>query len=229
MIDGSIIPDSLYNLFEQGKHVQVPLLVGSNADDGSEFAYNASTPAQMSTFFKNNYPYLTPDQLGSINQAYPQTEPVVQHAAYFPSASAAYGDAAFICPSMFMADTMMRSTSQAWDYLFNVHDPSMDAIGLGVRHMLETEAIFGVGYGGVHYEAYTDENAGIVPVMMNYFISFVRALDPNVFRKPGTPEWKRWGQGEQIVIQNQTEMSLVSQELRHRCDFWRSLGPVMEV
>lgn len=229
VIDGGIIPDSLYNLFEQGKHLDVPLLVGSNTDDGSEFAYNASSPAEVSTFLKNNYPHLTPDQLEAINHAYPTTEPVPQHAAYFPSASAAYGDAAFICPSTFMADALMRSTGQVWDYVFNVHDPTMDSIGLGVRHMLETEAIFGVGYGGVHYDAYADGNADIVPMTMDYFISFVRALDPNVFRKPGTPEWKRWGQGERLVLQHESQMEMVSQEFRDRCDLWRSLGPVMEV
>ncbi|KAH8429665.1 putative carboxylesterase [Aspergillus melleus] len=229
VVDGDIIPDSLYNLFEEDKYLKVPLLVGSNTDDGSEFANNATTPAEVSAFIKNNYPHLTPDHLEAINHAYPQEEPMPQHAAYFPSASAAYGDAAFTCPSMFMADAMMRSTGQVWDYLFDVHDPAMDAIGLGVRHMLETEAIFGVGYGGVHYDAYAAENAAIVPVTMNYFISFVRALDPNVFRKVGTPEWTRWGQGEQLFLQQETEMGVVSRETRDRCDLWRALGPVMEV
>ncbi|KAI9037468.1 alpha/beta-hydrolase [Aspergillus affinis] len=229
VVDGDIIPDSLYNLFDGDKYLKVPLLVGSNTDDGSEFAYNASTPAEVSAFINSNYPRLSPDQLKAINEAYPREEPMPQHAAYFPSASAAYGDAAFTCPATFMADAMMRSTGQVWEYLFNLHDPAMDAMGLGVRHMLETEAIFGVGYGGVHYEAYTAENAAIVPVMMDYFISFVRALDPNVFRETGTPEWKEWGQGEQLVLQHETEMGKVSRETRDRCGLWRSLGSVMEV
>lgn len=233
---GTLVPDRLYNSFSSGKFIKVPLLVGDDTDEGTDFAVNASTPGEVSQFLKNNYPGLSQTQLDQINQAYPLTEPFPQHAAYFPSAAAAYGDAAFTCPGNTMAESMASfyDSHRVWNYRYNVLDATMLAEGVGVPHTFETAAIFGPGYAGSAADSYYTTNEAIVPVVMNYWISFVRALDPNTYKYGAAPEWETWGNGEhgtgnRLKFQTyDTVMEEVPQELADRCALWKTLSNAME-
>lgn len=77
-------------------------------DEGSSFAYNATSPAEVSVFLRSFYPRLNSEQLQTINDAYPKMDPVPQHAAYFPSVSAAFGDATIVCPGIHTTNNMAR-------------------------------------------------------------------------------------------------------------------------
>ena len=235
---GTLVPDRLYNSFHSGKFIEAPLLVGDDTDEGTYFAEDASTQDEVSQFLKNNYPGLTQAQLNRINKAYPLTTPLPEHAAYFPSAAAAYGDSTFTCPGNTMAETMASfyNSDEVWNYRYNVLDPSLLAKGLGVPHTIETTAIFGLGYAGSVSESYYTMNAAIVPVVMGYWISFVRALDPNTYRYGGAPIWKTWGdlsnstgRGYRLKLQtNDTKMEEVPQQLADRCALWKEMHDAME-
>jgi acetylcholinesterase len=233
VIDGDLIPDHMYNLFEQGRFIHVPLLVGDDTDEGTIFAYNASTPADVSTFMKNNYPHLNPAQLQAINEAYPRMPPMPEHAAYFPSASAAYGESTFTCVGNQMAFSLSKyfSADKVWNYRYNVQDPTLLAEGQGTPHTIELSAIFGPGYAGNAMESYYTTNAALVPITMHYWISFVKALDPNPYRYPGAPVWEPWGRGtgQRLRLQtSETEMERVPRELTERCALWRAVANAME-
>ncbi|KAK7734020.1 hypothetical protein SLS53_008015 [Cytospora paraplurivora] len=236
---GTLVPDRLYESFLSGKFVKVPLLVGDDTDEGTDFAVNATTKAEVSQFFKNNYPGLNQTQLDRINSAYPLTSPLPEHAAYFPSAAAAYGDATFTCPGNTMAESVSHffDSGNVWNYRYNVLDPSNLAAGLGVPHTFETAAIFGPGYAGSASESYYTTNAAIVPVVMSYWISFVRSLSPNTYKYGGAPAWETWGsagngstgRGFRLKLQtNDTVMEEVPQNLAVRCALWKELSDTLE-
>lgn len=235
---GTLVPDRLYNSFLSGKFINVPLLVGDDTDEGTYFAEDASTQEEVSQFLKNNYPGLTQSQLDQINKAYPLTKPLPEHAAYFPSAAAAYGDSTFTCPGNTMAETMATfyDSDEVWNYRYNVLDPSLLAEGLGVPHTIETTAIFGLGFAGSVSDSYYTTNAAIVPVVMNYWISFVRSLDPNTYRYEQAPIWETWGdlsnstgRGYRLKLQtNDTKMEEVPQQLADRCALWKELHDATE-
>ncbi|KAL2851067.1 Alpha/Beta hydrolase protein [Aspergillus pseudoustus] len=236
VIDGALIPDRLYRLYEQGRFLRRPLIVGSDTDEGSIFAPNASSPAEVSQFLRSLYPSLSSRHLRVINRHYPARPPVPNHAAYFPSASAAIGDAALTCPGLEMTSSMARHFHgrgyKVWNYRYNVQDPTMLAAGLGVPHTVETEAIFGPDHGGFTTPSIRTTNAGIVPIVMSYYISFVRTLDPNTLRDVEAPPWHHWdGVGEQrLRIQtNMTMMEPVSGPERARCGMWKELARTMRV
>lgn len=77
-------------------------------------------------------------------------------------------------------------------YRYNVQDDDNLAWGLGVPHIFDSPAIFGPGNCPTA-RSYWTYNAPIVPVFMAYHISFVRSLDPNTYREPGSPVWESWG------------------------------------
>ncbi|KAM6485764.1 alpha/beta-hydrolase [Trichoderma sp. SZMC 28011] len=230
VIDGDLITDHLYNHFERGTFIRVPVLVGDDTNEGTYFAFNATNPSQVSTFLKNNYPHLQDSQLKSIIHAYPlDLEPrLPKHAAYFPSAEAAYGESTFTCPGNTVAASVARffDPRRVWNYHYNVLDPDNVANGLGVPHTFETSAIFGPGYSDSAAASYYTTNAAIVPVTMHYFLSFVTKLNPNAAKYHSAPNWDPWGQGtgQRIRLQtNNTAMEPVPFDQIARCNLWKSL------
>lgn len=100
--------------------------------------------------------------------------------------------------------------------------------GFGVPHVAEIPAVMGpdmLSYAA--HPSYTSYNSYAVSLVMNYWLSFVKTLDPNIHRLQGSPEWAPWGSNQsRIVLQSQgTAMENVSDSERERCEFWRGTGP----
>ncbi|KAH8831368.1 Alpha/Beta hydrolase protein [Flagelloscypha sp. PMI_526] len=231
-IDGNLVQDHLYTLFQQGKFISVPLLLGDDDDEGSYFADNVSTPEGVITFLANNYPQLSSDDATNITALYPLMPPVPNHAEYFPSASAAYGEGTFTCPSNFIASKLSDSGSPVWNYRFSVIQADNEAAGLGVPHTTEVVAIFGPAYvPNGNSTTFATTNAPMVPILMNYWISFIRSLDPNQHKYPGTPEWEEFDSENKKRIKfvlNDTRMDSIDDEEDGRCAFWESVGVRLE-
>ncbi|KAL5363150.1 Alpha/Beta hydrolase protein [Aspergillus floccosus] len=234
VIDGKLIPDQLYTLFGTGQFARVPVLVGHTTNEGSWFANNASSAREVASFLRANYPHLRAAQLEEINQEYANMAPLPHHGAFFPGASAAYGDATFTCPANEIASSVARfvSASRVWGYRYNVLDPETVAGGYGVPHTFETSAVFGPGQAGWAASSYYTTNAPIVPVVMAYWASFVQHLNPNARSRPESPEWKTWGSlpGFQIRLQtNNTAMEEVPDWQTRNCTMWKHLRWTMEL
>ncbi|PYI10673.1 carboxylesterase [Aspergillus sclerotiicarbonarius CBS 121057] len=234
VIDGAVVQDQLSRLFDRGNILKVPLLVGDDTNEGSTFAYNASNASDMSRFLNANYPGLSPASMNAIHDAYPGLHPVPDHAAYFAPASAAYGDATFTCPGNHIAASMAdRLPGRIWSYRYNVRAPEMIDQGLGVPHIFELSAIFGVGFAGTsETTSYNGINLNIVATVMDYWISFVKAMDPNPRRNSQAPYWDPWkpGSARRLKMQtNATGMEPIPQLQADRCSMWKALAPEMKV
>ncbi|THW47292.1 carboxylesterase family protein [Aureobasidium pullulans] len=237
VIDGDLIQEAPILQFERGKHIKVPLLVGDTTNEGSAFAANVSTPAEVSSFLAANCPRLPASALEEANKLYPLMSPLPRHAVYFPSASAATGESTFICPGLLMSESLSRGQrSKVWNYRFDVSTVDETAAGLGVPHTFDTPAIFGPYYQGpavaasLSVQPFTTYNAPIVPIEMNYYISFVRTLNPNTFRAKDAPIWEPFegknGQQRLLFEINGTTMEAVPKAQQERCDFWYSLADI---
>lgn len=242
-IDGDFIQDLPYNLFARGLFVDVPLLFGNDNDEGRSFAADAATSADMANFLRNNYPLLTAADADALVELYPLEPAAARHAAWFPSASTAYGEATFICPAISILGAYANASAGAaaprlWLYRYNVLDDDNVANGLGVPHLWERYAVFGPASlaGEAAPPSYLTYNAPVVPLVMGYFLSFVRTGDPNALRAPGAPVWGAWGSlgdgdgdganGTRIVIEtNNTRMEEVGPAQALRCRFWKGLAP----
>jgi carboxylesterase type B len=185
---------------------------------------------------QNNYPHLTTADTDAINKEYPLMPPLPKHAAYFPSASAAYGEATFTCPGNFISHTFANapSRSKVWNYRYNVLQANNIASGLGVPHTFESPAIFGLGNANDNIlSSYATYNADIIPIVMSYWISFVRELTPNRYKYGSAPHWESFGDGKdggrRILLQtNGTVMEKIPADQGGRCEFWKGLSVTME-
>ncbi|KAI1804113.1 alpha/beta-hydrolase [Daldinia bambusicola] len=277
-IDGHLLSDSPSTLFSQGSFLAVPVLMGTTSNEGTVFApADLASAADMALFLRANYPRLTDARAADANFSaeYPPEPPLPLHEAWFPSAATAYGEATFICPTNFFLsshvqqsrrrgdnDTTTTTTTdnnnsarrkQAWSYRYDVYDAQNAAQGLGVPHIWEAWAVFGPdsqqgGIGGGP-ASYYHEAAGVVPLVMDYWISFVRTLDPSALRTPGAPVWEPWdddvaeedddeeggkgdgnnGAGRRLLMQvGNFSMETVPEDQRERCAFWEGLAPALQ-
>lgn len=234
VVDGTLVPDELYTLFGLGRVNQVPVIVGDDNDEGTDFAPNATSISDFLTFMQANYPRLNSDQLQQISDTYPPSALYPMHTTFFAAAAQAYGESTFTCPGIEITNSIAQylSPAQAWNYRYNVRDAENEANGLGVPHVSEKPAIFGPGNtgscDGCSYETY---NAPMVPIVMNYWISFIVSLNPNTHRYTSSPEWQPWANhnGQRLLFQlNKTAMEPVPVDQITRCQMWKGMVSTLE-
>lgn len=132
-IDGDLIPDFPYRLLEQGKFVKVPCVFGyamsfiltkyshvltfvsDDTNEGTIFAANAKSLEEVGSFMKDNFPQLSDEHTAAISAIYSSEDPFSQHAAYFSSAAAAYGESTFVCPGLELS-TLVSQHTKSWNY-----------------------------------------------------------------------------------------------------------------
>lgn len=232
--DGDLIQYDKYDMFDRGEFIKVPLLVATDNNEGSNFVPDASTSSDVEKFFKNNYPRITDGQLDSIVEEYPLMPPLPKHNAWFPSVSAAYGDATFLCPGNSLSANMARynSPDKVWLYRCYITNAGNLAYGLGTTHTFEMPAILGTSSRSSVDATWFNENAASVPITMHYYISFIKSLNPNTFRYEGAPEWEPWGSsnGRRLrLLTNATVMENVPWNMTEACRFWDDFSDTMGV
>lgn len=90
VIDGGLVPDQSYNLYQQGRFYRVPVLIGNAENEGSFFATNTTTLEETHIFLQGNYPRLTTEVLEDIDALYSNLPPMPAHAEWVPVAAATY-------------------------------------------------------------------------------------------------------------------------------------------
>ncbi|KAH7252142.1 Alpha/Beta hydrolase protein [Fusarium tricinctum] len=227
--DGDMFPDYPSKLYEKGDFVKVPILSGSCTNEGSNYAVNAGSSAQFIRYMQNEYPYLTTDDTETILDLYPQEPKLPKHDTWFPSASRAYAEATFICPTNNILNAFAKyaDPKTLWSYRYNVQITEFNDDGLGVPHVANAPAVFGpdmtAAKAGPSYRTY---NAPMVPIVQNYWISFVRSFDPNTHRDEDAPQWETWGDDQNRLVfeLNNNTMESVEKGQRERCQAWLDLS-----
>ena len=236
VVDGDFSRDELYAQFQRGEFVKVPTMVAGDTDEGTIFAPNATSPQDVANYIKSNYPRLSNEDLREINALYPRETPRPPNAAFFPSAADAYGDSTFTCGGLVLSDAIAKylSPRKIWNYRYDVVDPANAARGLGASHTSEIPAIFGPGFAGPGSanNALVSTNAAVVPIVMDYYLSFVQTLNPNTKKSPTAPTWVAYdadGTPQRLKIEVVgSEMERIPRIQQRRCALWDRLSPIMQ-
>ncbi|KAF1985151.1 alpha/beta-hydrolase [Aulographum hederae CBS 113979] len=234
-IDNDLIPDYTYRLLNQGKFIRVPTIFGDDTNGGTSFAPRSTKDiGESNSWLKDQFPALKLDQLDKLNELYPPTNDAFPNSGpYWRQLSNVYGEMRYLCPGLFASAAYRKFGVPSWNYRYNVEDPGQMASGVGVPHVAEAQVIWGPDYVGGPASLADPQgfNRPIIPVVQAYWISFVRARDPNRFRWAGSPVWEIWGSGSgsedwnRIKIQTgKTEMERVDEGQRTRCEYLHSIG-----
>uniref|UniRef100_A0A8H7K372 Carboxylic ester hydrolase n=1 Tax=Bionectria ochroleuca TaxID=29856 RepID=A0A8H7K372_BIOOC len=241
-IDGDLIPDKPLDMYKRGEFIKVPMIIGNNENEGAYFTAKASTEEEVRLFIGSNYPRLSKTKITEITEYYPRTNPVPQHAEWFPSAEQAYGESTFTCPALAILNAAgkfdgsqelnLPESVKLWSYHMNVYDEEYVAMGLGCPHGYEEGLIFGPSSTKIpkRYQppaSFSTYNVPLVSIVMNYWISFVRTLSPNTHKDPSAPIWEHWGGGNArsklLIRLGELRMEPMTEAEVTRCDFWNEM------
>ncbi|WXC46184.1 hypothetical protein QX201_005876 [Fusarium graminearum] len=204
VVDYDFIPDYPSILLENGKFVKVPLMAGTNADEGSFFALpGVDTDEQVAAAIMAGgvdanttetlmalYPNI--DALG-IPYGYRRKagDPVK---AQFKRMAAFQGDNLFVSWRRRRSDAWSKYGVPVYTYLFESPNKNMPAY-IGTPHFVEVAYVFfnkfGMGYGknqGPLYNA-SKEVLDLAQLVSRMWISFITEGNPNEHGLPGWPKW----------------------------------------
>jgi para-nitrobenzyl esterase len=189
IIDGTVIPDDQYKLYEAGKYNDVPVLIGYNSDEGASFSREKTPEEYIAGVEKRYGPFAD-----TLVKAYPPGENAV-----LKTARDLTRDAAFGWHTWSWARLQSRTgTSKVFYYYFDQHpdDPEdSPRFGFGSPHGQEVAYVF------MHLNAsdphITHSDLAVSEAMGTYWTNFARYGDPN---EDGVPEWPPFSESHPAVM-----------------------------
>lgn len=189
IVDGYVIPDDQYKLYEAGKFNDTPILVGYNSDEGASFS-PPKTPDDYISGVKKRYGKFA----DALLKAYPVGKTTVPK-----TARDLMRDAAFGWQTWSWARLQSKiGKSKAYLYYFDHHpDFPMDSpkAGHGSPHGQEIAYVF--QHLNPSSPEATDTDEQISEAMATYWTNFAKYGNPN---GKGVPEWPAFSDSNPVVM-----------------------------
>jgi para-nitrobenzyl esterase len=219
IVDGWVLPQSVYAIFAENKQNDVPLIVGNNADEGTIFPppNGVVTPDEFTANARNRY--------GTFSDAFLK--------AYPPGSSTDDATAAFFASlrdgqfgwEMRIWARMSTETGhrRAYRYYFTRVPPGRTSERLGAFHGSEIAYVFENFPYRVFYQ---DADKKLGELIAGYWVNFARTGDPNF---AGAPAWPDYDASKDNVIVLDDPVSVRSDVNAKGLDFFdvynRALRP----
>jgi len=177
VVDGWTIPQDPGRMFEEGKQHDVPLMVGSNADEGTLFL--SQMPVQHVAGYKLMVRSLFRDSAEELLRLFPCESDDQLKAAFSRLTTVT----AFVAPARLLAKDMGKKQSPAFLYHFTRVSPALKAVGMGATHSAEIQYVFGTLRPP---PAHVEKDREISKAMQACWVRFAKTGNPN---GEGLPRW----------------------------------------
>ncbi|WP_307847436.1 carboxylesterase/lipase family protein [Streptomyces sp. F63] len=215
---GKALPTSVLHAFSTGRYNRVPVIHGTNHDEGNYFIA-LENKGELSP---ENYRRLIVKHFGHEVAAQVEARyPLSDHPRprTLRALGAALTDAAFACPAHEANTALARRTPT---YAYEFSDPSPVAYdpdaGPGTGHAAEIPYVFRVP-ADAWKQASADQRA-LSDTMIAYWTRFAATGDPNT---PGAPPWPRYDLMQELRPGNIAPISATAFARDHQCRFWLPL------
>ncbi|KAK1233835.1 hypothetical protein PQX77_003001 [Marasmius sp. AFHP31] len=194
VVDGKVIVGNPSTLVKQGKFAKVPLIVGATSNE------TVTGGTDVAVALKNSFPGLSDKDVQDILAVAPEAD--------FTSSSQRFqvitGESLLICARAILGGAYSTSP-KSWTYRYNQPNPTQNTPA--VNHAAENWMMFlgsNTGSNGTTtFTPQTPVELAFTEELIAYWLSFVRAGDPNKFKLPRSPEWPQYARASKrrIVLQ----------------------------
>ncbi|MEV6557465.1 carboxylesterase/lipase family protein [Nocardia sp. NPDC051756] len=211
-----LLPEDPIAAFRGGRAAKVPVLIGANHDEFTNFVVMQPITAEQ-----------YPEQLKMFG---PHADAVAAQypLAAYPQPSLAWAavmtDHIFVCPTADMAKSLVR-TAPVYSYEFADANaaplpilglPNPPPFPLGAAHAFELPYLFDLDQ--IPAPA-TPAQKDLSDKMIRYWAAFVRTGDPN---SRGLPDWPRHT-GDQALVLEPEKSTTTDLARTHHCDLWSGI------
>lgn len=189
IIDGKVIPDDQYRLYENGKFNDTPILVGYNSDEGASFS-PPKTPEDYISGVRSRYGRFADDLL----RAYPTDKEIVPKTARDLARDAAFGWHTWIWARLHS----QKAKTKAYYYYFDQHPDYPEGspkYGYGSPHGQDVAYVF-KKLSNTDPQV-TENDLQISDAMATYWTNFAKTGDPN---GKGLPAWPAFSDSDPVVM-----------------------------
>jgi para-nitrobenzyl esterase len=240
IVEGKLLPMSPAAAFAKGVFNQVPVINGTNHDEGRivvALTYDLATGPLQPSDYQSALAFFGPFLPGTgwANSDIPtitQQYPLGQYPSTDLATAQAFTDGALACPAL-EVDRELSRYVPVWTYEFNdVNAPvivvpleSQQTFPYGATHFSELQFLFNMSALTVPgTPALSQAEQDLSTRMIRYWTAFATHGDPNGVQK--VPHWRRFDQFTAKPMQSlktplpQPEFDFFDD---HKCDFWSAL------
>jgi para-nitrobenzyl esterase len=187
-VDGVVITDDQYKLYERGEYNDVNILIGTNSNEGTMFVQPTSVA---------NYEALINATFGPAAARALEEYPATNEQEVYTALSDMFRDAGFAWHTYAWAK-LQQQTGKGKVYLYyfdqlNRSPRVPDHMRRGAFHADELPYVF-----GTHPEGSNATEDAVSDVMMDYWVNFVKTGNPNA---KGLPYWTEFNEQEASVME----------------------------
>ena len=204
-VDGTFMPEQPRALFDDGNIANVPYLLGTNANEGSELLTGLTVDAEEDyhAALAKLFPSATDVERCEV---YPHDAYASAKKPYRLALSHVLGDGASTCAVLDTAQRARDADSDVYAYWFA--GPEADDASAG--HGAEIKYVFGAG-------EFSDGEAKLRDLMQRYWTSF--AADGYPDGGEGTPDWPEFG-AKRKVLSLGKDVTVLTDLRKAQCALW---------
>ncbi len=173
--DGWVFPKAPHRIYADGEQHDIPVIVGTNRDEGTMFAPRVAFGGTM-----ENYAAAMVERFGKHGERVAEYYAPESNDKLRQVAVQQITDTWFIQPSREFARAMDQQGSSVWMYHF-----TKPVWGwMGAAHAAEIKYVFGT------LEETTPDDAALAEAFMAYWVQFAATGDPNIDSTPTWPAYR---------------------------------------
>jgi para-nitrobenzyl esterase len=179
-VDGWLLPTDVMTIFEKGRQNDVPILIGSNADEGTAFMPPKITVAGFQTTAQSRFK----DHADELLKIYPATS----DAEAWKASAALMRDQTFGLQMRTWARMQTKTgKSPAYLYYFSRVPPGPVGEHYGAFHASEISYVFGTE--DIGKRTWESADRKLSYIMSSYWINFAATGNPNGRDRPSWPKY----------------------------------------
>jgi para-nitrobenzyl esterase len=187
-VDGWLLPTDVMTIFEKGQQNDVPILIGSNADEGTAFMPAKITIAALEATAKQRFAA----RVDEFTKIYPATS----DAEAWKASAALMRDQTFGLQMRTWARMQTKSgKSPAYLYYFSRVPPGPAGEHYGAFHASEISYVFGTA--DIGRRSWEDSDRKLSEIMSSYWVNFATTGNPN---GKGLPVWPNYDENKDLAL-----------------------------